>query len=99
MNKLTSRQRAYLKSKAHHLEPVVLIGKNKVAEGTLSSIDKALKARELIKIKFREHKDEKIALAQYIQDELQAEIVGIVGHTLILFKQHPDQEKQIYPLN
>ncbi|MDP6570813.1 MAG: ribosome assembly RNA-binding protein YhbY [Candidatus Marinimicrobia bacterium] len=99
MNKLTSRQRAYLKSKAHHLEPVVLIGKNKVAEGTLSSIDKALKARELIKIKFREYKDEKIALAQYIQDELQAEIVGIVGHTLILFKQHPDQEKQIYPLN
>ena len=99
MNKLTSRQRAYLKSKAHHLEPVVLIGKNKVAEGTLRSIDKALKARELIKIKFREYKDEKNELAQHIQDELQAEIVGIVGHTLILFKQHPDQEKQIYPLN
>ena len=99
MNKLTSRQRAYLKSKAHHLEPVVLIGKNKVTEGTLSSIEKALKTREMIKIKFREYKDEKVELAQYIQDELKVEIVGIVGHTLILFKQHPDREKQIYSLS
>ena len=88
MNKLTTRQRAFLKSKAHHLEPVVLIGKNKVTEGTLQSIENALEAKELIKIKLREYKNEKVEISQYIQEKVQAEIVGIVGFTLILFRQN-----------
>ncbi len=98
MNKLTTRQRAFLKSKAHHLEPVVLIGKNKVTEGTLQSIENALEAKELIKIKLREYKNEKVEISQYIQEKVQAEIVGIVGFTLILFRQNTNPEKQFYHL-
>ena len=59
MNKLSSKQRSYLLSQAHHLEAVVLIGKNGISDGTIEAVNKALDARELIKIKFREYKDEK----------------------------------------
>ena len=96
MNKLASRKRAFLKSKAHHLEPIVLIGKNKVSNGTLHSIDKALNSRELIKVKFREYKQEKVEIAQFISKNVKAEIVGIVGHIIILFRQNPDPAKQNY---
>ncbi len=45
MNNLSSSQRSYLRSKAHHLEPVILIGKHGITDGTIESIDKVLEAR------------------------------------------------------
>ena len=59
MNKLCSSHRSYLRSQAHHLEPIILIGKNGILDGTMELVDKALNARELIKIKFRDYKDKK----------------------------------------
>ena len=96
MNNLSSSQRSFLRSQAHHLEPVALIGKNGVTDGTINTIDKALNSKELIKIKFREFKDEKQILSEKIAGLTNSAVVGIIGHTLILFRQNPDLEKQIY---
>ena len=98
MNNLKSSQRNYLRSKAHHLEPVIYIGRNGVTNGAIHSINLALSSRELIKIKFREFKDDKQATSKEIATETLSIIVGIIGHTLILFKQNPNPEKQIYKL-
>ena len=98
MNKLNSSQRSYLRSQAHHLEPVVLIGKNGFTEGANELINNALGARELIKIKFREYKDEKQSLSEQIAEETESQVVGIIGHTVILFRQNPDPEKQHFQL-
>ena len=94
MNNLSSSQRSSLRSQAHHLEPVVLIGKHGITDGTIESINKVLQTRELIKIKFREFKDEKLSLSEKIAELTHSEIVGIIGHTLILFRQNPDSAKQ-----
>ena len=59
MNNLSSSERSFLRSQAHHLEPVVLIGKNGISNGILEAVNKALNAQELIKIKFLEFKDNK----------------------------------------
>ena len=91
---MDSRIRKLLRRRAHHLEPIVLIGKNKITDGTINNINKALETRELIKIKFREFKDEKLSLSEIIAKITHSEIVGIIGHTLILFRQNPDSEKQ-----
>ena len=98
MNKLSSTQRNYLRSQAHHLEPVVLIGKNGITDGTIEALNKVLEVRELIKIKFREYKDEKKSLSHQLAESTESHIVETIGHTVILFRQNPDREKQNYKL-
>ena len=98
MNKLSSTQRSYLRSQSHHLEPVVLIGKNGITDVTIETVNKALNARELIKIKFREYKYEKKSFSHQLAESTESHIVGTIGHTVILFRQNPDKEKQNYKL-
>ena len=47
---MTSKQRAYLKSLAMKLDPILQLGKSGVTPENTASIDEALAARELIKI-------------------------------------------------
>ena len=91
---MDSRIRKLLRSQAHHLEPVVLIGKNGINDGTIESIDRVLEARELIKIKFREFKDEKLSLSEKITELTNSQVVGVIGHTVIIFRQNPDSDKR-----
>ena len=94
MNKLSSKQRTYLRSQAHHLEPVVLIGKNGITDGTIEAVNMALNTRELIKIKFRDFKDNKQSISDEIAASANCQVVGVIGHTVILFRQISDPEKQ-----
>ena len=94
MNNLSSSDRSFLRSQAHHLEPVVLIGKNGISDGTVEAVNKALEARELIKIKFREFKDNKQSISDEIAASVNCQVVGMIGHTVILFRQISDPEKQ-----
>ena len=94
MNNLSSSQRSYLRSQAHHLEPVLLIGKNGITDGTIESINRVLEVRELIKIKFREFRDEKISLSEKIAELTNSQVVGVIGHTVIIFRQNPDSDKR-----
>ena len=94
MNNLSSSQRSYLRSQAHHLEQVVLIGKDGITDGTIESIDRVLETRELIKIKFREFKDEKLSLSDKIVELTNSQVVGVIGHTVIIFRQNPDSDKK-----
>jgi len=94
MPPLTAQQRAKLKSIAHHLKPVVLIGKNGMSESLVAAIDKSLSDHELIKIKFVDFKDEKQSLIDSITGKTGSELVSIIGNIAILFRQNEDPEKQ-----
>ena len=98
MSDLTSKQRKYLKAAAHHIVPVVLIGKNGFYDGASFAIDNALNIHELIKIKFREFKDERKDIAIQISKELKCEIIGQVGNTIILYRFNAKLEKHNYKL-
>ena len=91
---MDSRIRKLLRSQAHHLEPVVLIGKHGINDGTIESIDRVLETRELIKIKFREFKDKKLSLSEKITKLTNSQVVGVIGHTVIIFRQNPDSDKR-----
>ena len=94
MNNISSSDRSFLRSQAHHLEPVVLIGKNGISDGTVEAVNKALEARELIKIKFREFKDNKQSISDEIATSANCQVVGMIGYTVILYRQNSDPEKQ-----
>jgi RNA-binding protein len=85
---LTPKQKSFLRGKAHHLDPVVMLGKEGVSAAVLKAADKALEDHELIKIKvpsadqteFRETVDA-------IMTETKAEVVQTIGHLLVLYRQ------------
>jgi len=94
MENINSSQRRYLKSQAHHLKPVLIVGKGGVNDGAIEVIKKALDKRELIKIKFRDFKENKSILSKEIVSKTNSILVSIIGHTLIIFKENSDPEKR-----
>lgn len=94
MDILSSHQRKFLKGKAHGLEPVVMVGKSGITDNLIKMTDNALNDHELIKIRFVDLKDKKKMLFEEIVEKTGGQAVGMIGHVAILFKQHPDEEKQ-----
>lgn len=50
---ITKTQQKFLRSKAHHLKPVIRIGQNGLSESVATELETALDHHELIKIKLR----------------------------------------------
>lgn len=94
MEPLKGSQRKYLRSQAHHLKPLVMIGRNGITEQLLGSVDLALKDHELIKIKFGEFKESKKEISAEIAQTTKSEVVGIIGNIAIFYRPHPQTEKR-----
>lgn len=88
--KLTSKQRIHLRSLAHDLDPTTNIGKNGITDEVIVHINKALSEHELIKVKFQAMKDEKEGLTASISERTGAELVEIIGHIAIFYRQNGD---------
>ena len=94
MDELDGFQRRHLRGLAHPLRPVVMIGKEGLSEAVVAKADAELLAHELIKIRFQAAKDEKRALLGELAERTRAELVGVVGHVGILFRQNREPEKR-----
>lgn len=94
MEPLTSSQRKSLRSQAHHLKPLVLVGKQGLTDTLVKSVDLNLDAHELIKVRFNEHKDEKKEIAAAIAERTESQLAGLIGHVAILYRQHKEPEKR-----
>ena len=94
MEKLTGAQRRYLRSLANTMKPHLMIGKNGLSESVVAAIHDALDDFELIKIRFLEFKDQKKELSARIEDICRCEMVGMVGHVALFYRQHADPQKR-----
>jgi RNA-binding protein len=95
---MNSRQRKFLRSRAHRLKPVVFVGKGGASPEIVKATDLALEDHELIKIKFNDHKESKAALAENICRLAAAHLVGIVGHVAIVYRPASNPAKRIITL-
>ena len=93
---MNSKQRSKLRSLAHHRKPIVVIGKDGLTKGAISSINRALDVHELIKVKFSQNKYSKEVLVKSSEDILSAFIIGDVGHTIIIFRAQKDRDRRKY---
>ena len=93
---LTGRQRKYLRGLAHSLKPIVLIGQMGLTDAVAKALDDALNTHELVKIKFNEDKDKafKRRTIGYLEKTTGAVAVGMIGHTSIFYRPHPDKDKR-----
>ncbi len=96
MTTLSSYQRKYLRGLAHSLKPVVLIGQKGLTASLVDALEDALIAHELVKAKFIDDKDKafKSQTIEMLTKATAAELVGLIGHTAIFFRPHPDPERR-----
>ena len=84
---LTSKQRAYLRSMANGLDTIFQIGKSGVTPEIRDAVDKALEARELIKMNVLDSTmiGAKEA-AGILADRTGADVVQVIGNRFVLFR-------------
>lgn len=91
---LTSRQRSHLRTVAHSLDPVVLVGRAGVTDAVVREVDDALEARELIKIRLSGDRDERARAVGAIAERTGSEVAGQVGRIAILYRENPDSSRR-----
>ena len=85
---ITSKQRAYLRALANHLDPVFQIGKGGITDELIKQLALVLEARELIKINILETAmlDTKQCCNE-LGKLLNAEPVLAIGSKVVLYKR------------
>ena len=92
MSKLTSKQRAFLRSLAHKLKPVVHIGSDGVTDAVVRSVEEALSARELLKARVLDGAPEDPeATAALLAERLPGVLIPLTtGRTFVVYRPFPD---------
>ncbi|MCR8850668.1 MULTISPECIES: ribosome assembly RNA-binding protein YhbY [Bacillaceae] len=95
---LTGKQKRFLRSEAHHLNPVFQVGKGGVNDNMIKTIGEAIETRELMKISILQNCDmDKSEVAQELSEGVGAEVVQIIGNTIVLYKESKENKQLILP--
>ncbi len=88
---LTPAQRRALRAKAHHLQPVVIVGDAGLTPAVIGEIDVHLKSHELIKVKVQQgEREDRAGIANEIVDASGAALVQSIGKILVIYRPRPD---------
>ncbi|WP_028561705.1 ribosome assembly RNA-binding protein YhbY [Paenibacillus pinihumi] len=95
---LTGKQKRFLRSHAHHLQPIFQVGKGGTNEHLIRHIEEAIEVRELMKISVLNNCGED---PKQIGAELAAgagaELVQVIGKTIVLYKESKDNKTIVLP--
>lgn len=85
---LSSDQKRELKKLAHHLKPIIQIGKGGLSEGLMREIDSALLAHELIKMQVSPVLKPSLSeILPKILSETNSSHIDTIGNVVILFRR------------
>lgn len=92
---MTSKQRAYLKSLAMNINPIINIGKASLTPEITEAVAEALAKRELVKIGVLKNcTEEPRQIAEALADRTQSEVVQVIGKKIVLYKR-PKKDAKI----
>ncbi|MEG0258602.1 MAG: ribosome assembly RNA-binding protein YhbY [Lysinibacillus sp.] len=95
---LTGKQKRFLRAEAHHLTPIFQVGKGGVNDEMTKQIRRALEVRELIKVRILDNcEDEKNEVAAGLAQGTHAELVQLIGLTVVLYKESRNNKKIVLP--
>ncbi|MGE4453783.1 MAG: YhbY family RNA-binding protein [Sphaerochaeta sp.] len=83
---MNSSVRNFLRSQAHPLKPIVMIGKEGLDERIVKAMNEALESHELVKVKFQAFKDELRPLSEQLAERTGSEVVSIIGFIATFYK-------------
>lgn len=85
---LTGKQVRQLRSLAHHLNPIIHIGKSDIADALVKETEAALENRELIKCAVQDGSDlETREAADMLAERTNADVVQVIGHRFSLYRE------------
>jgi Predicted RNA-binding protein containing KH domain, possibly ribosomal protein len=92
---LTSKDRAALRAEAHHLSASVHVGQQGLTDAVRTTIDDALRTRELVKIQFTKSADVSAKeVANDLASAVGAEVVQVIGRTATIYRENPSLERK-----
>ncbi|HET6554412.1 MAG TPA: ribosome assembly RNA-binding protein YhbY [Dyella sp.] len=95
---LSPSQRRYLRSLAHDLHPVILLGAKGATDAVVKELDLALSHHELVKVKLSGgDKDERQQQIDFLAEGTKSESVQQIGHIVVLFRRNEDEPKLALP--
>ncbi len=87
---MTGKERAALRSLAHHLDPIVHVGKESLTPDVTRAIDEALEARELIKVGVLKNcMDDPAEIAQIAAERTGSQVIQVMGKKITLYRYNP----------
>lgn len=91
---LSSRERAGLRAKAHHLSVTVHVGHQGITDTLRASLDDALRTKELVKVQFSKNADVTAKeAANDLARQVSADVVQVIGRTAALYRENPELHK------
>ena len=91
---LSKSQIRYLRGLANTLQAKYQVGKYEITETLLDMLSKALDSHELIKISLNKVvSEEKNYIAETLSNELHAELIQVIGSTIILYRKNLKEPK------
>lgn len=90
---LTGPQKRYLRGLGHHLDPVVLLGKEGLTDAVVAKVDAELLNHELVKVRVGSEEGVAAQLAKRTRSEVAQEI----GHTALLYRRRPKEPTIVLP--
>ena len=95
---LSGQQKRYLRGLGHAMRVGVQVGKAGVTPNLIMQLEEALLAHELVKIKLQRGCPlEPEACAETLCQQTGAALAQKMGHTLLLYRNHPENPVLILP--
>ncbi len=90
---LTNAQKKHLRGLTHDLDPVVMVAAKGLSDNVLAEIEQALNHHELVKIKLRGEREDRLRWIERIGDATGAELVHRIGQVACFFRRNPEQPR------
>ena len=90
---LSKQEILALRARAHHLNPVVMVGQRGLTEAVIRETETALRAHELIKVRvLGDERDERLLIGDELCAATGAQLVQHIGKLLVLYRERSDDE-------
>ncbi len=91
---MNSKDRAYLRSLANTMDPILQVGKSGINENLIKQVDDALEARELIKLTVLETSpDSALEIGNQLAEKTACTLVQVMGRKITLYRKRAKDSK------
>lgn len=88
---LSKAQRQQLRGLGQRLDPVVFIGHQGLTEPVITSLDQALTAHELVKLRVQNNAEDEASWVEQICAQLDCQLVHSIGHVRVFYRAPEDR--------